>query len=163
MLAIRNSAVASASRLGAISAFALRIVNAGYDRSTQAFAQQRADHLKVRAGRAELIGRADAKARLIGGLDDAMQHRIDPVDPPSAASQRTEMRRTLAHPVATHRRAIELPLVAECSVKALPSDPHRIDQHLGRATLESMLAEDVDRAIKRSVRVEFRGLAMSTI
>src|SRR6478735_8346802 len=67
------------------------------------------------------------------------------------------MRSAFAHPVTPHRRAVELPLIAEGRVEALPSDPHRIHQHLGRTTLESMLAKDVNRGVERSVRVELSG------
>ena len=62
-----------------------------------------------------------------------------------------------AHPVTPHRRAVELPLIAEGRVEALPPDPHRIHQHLGRTTLESMLAKDANRGVERSVRVELSG------
>ena len=62
-----------------------------------------------------------------------------------------------AHPVTPHRRAVELPLIAEGRVEALPSDPHRIHQHLGRTTLESMFAKNANRGVERSVRVELSG------
>jgi hypothetical protein len=65
------------------------------------------------------------------------------------------MHSTFAHPIATRRRAIELPLVAEGGVEALSSDPHRIDEHLGRGPLEPMLTEHGDSTIERRVRIEF--------
>ena len=92
---------------------------------------------------------------MIGRLNDATQHCGYPVDSTRAASKRVEMRSTFAHPIATRRRAIELPLVAEGGVEALSSDPHRIDEHLGRGPLEPMLAEHGDSTIERRVSIEF--------
>ena len=65
------------------------------------------------------------------------------------------MRRTLAHPIPPHRRAVELPLVAEGVVEALASDTHGLDEHLRRGALKPVLAEYADRAIERRVRIEF--------
>ena len=68
--------------------------------------------------------------------------------------QGIEVGGALAHPVPPDRRAVELPLVAEGRVEALPSDPHRGHQHLGGTALEPVLAKDADRGVERVVRVE---------
>src|SRR5258708_23453507 len=135
--------------------FPLRITNAAGNGSAQASCQQRVDLLEVGTGGAELINGADAETWLIGRLNDATQHCVYPVDSRRAASKRVEMRSTFAHPIATRRRAIELPLVAKGGVEALSSDPHRIDEHLSRATLEPMLAEHGDSTVERRVCIEF--------
>src|SRR5258706_13134833 len=135
--------------------FPLRITNAAGNGSAQASCQQRVDLLEVGTGGAELINRADAETWLIGRLNDASQHRGYPVDSTRAASKRVEMRSTFAHPIATRRRAIELPLVAEGGVETLTSDPHPIDEHLGRGPLEPVLTKHADSPIERLVRIEF--------
>jgi hypothetical protein len=65
------------------------------------------------------------------------------------------MRRAFAHAVAPHRRAIELPLVAEGRVEALPPDAHGVHEHLRRTALIPMLAEHGDRTVQGSIRIEF--------
>ena len=67
------------------------------------------------------------------------------------------MRRTLAHPIAPRRRAVELPLVAEGVVEALAPDTHGAHEHLRRSALKPVLAEHADRAIERRVRIKFPG------
>src|SRR4029079_18860236 len=62
-----------------------------------------------------------------------------------------------AHPVTPHRRAVQLPLIAEGRVQALPSDAHRIHEHLSRTALEPVFAKDADRGVECSVRVELSG------
>src|SRR5260370_5362572 len=136
-------------------AFPLRITNAGGDGSAEACCQQRIDLLEVGTGGAELIDRADTETWLIGRLNDAPQHRVYPVDSSRAPSKDVEMRSAFAHPIATCRRAIELPLIAKGGVEALSSDPHRIDEHLGGGPLEPMLTEHGDSIIERGVRIEF--------
>src|SRR5271168_1488291 len=136
-------------------ALPLRIADAADDGGAQGSCQRRPDLHQVRAGGAELIDRARAEARLVRCLDHPAQHRIDSVNGAHAAAKRLEMLSTFAHSVATHRRAIELPLVTEGGVEALPPDPHGVDEHLGRAALEAVLPKDADRAVECCIRIEF--------
>lgn len=46
--------------------------------------------------------------------------------------------------------------VGERRVEALSSDPHRIDEHLGRRPFEPMPTEHGIRTVERRIRIEFR-------
>src|SRR5271156_4319096 len=133
----------------------LRIAGASGYGMAQASCQRRVDLRQVGAGGAELKDRADAEARLVRRLDHPAQHRIDSANGMHAAAKRLEMRSTFTRYVATHRRAIELPLVTKGGVEALTPDPHGVDEHLGRAALEPVLSKDADRAVECSIRIEF--------
>jgi hypothetical protein len=87
-------------------------------------------------------------------LPRPLRRQVAGAKPQQGHVQLLALRRFIPPAVATRRRAIQLPL-AEGGVEALSSDPHRSDEHLGRATLEPMLAEDGDSTVERCVRIEF--------
>src|ERR1700752_2768425 len=65
-----------------------------------------------------------------------------------------ELRTDAVRRVTLQRFKVQLPLVAEGVVQALPSDVHRLEQRLGGRAFEPVLREDGDGARERDVANE---------
>jgi hypothetical protein len=83
-----------------------------------------------------------------------VQHLPDGAQTAATIPQRRQMPVPLGAVHMTQGRMIEFLLVAEGIAKALPPDPHGVDQHFGRAARKSIFGEHPDRCLQRPIFVE---------